>query len=171
MKIVLIGYMGSGKSTIGKLLADKLQADFTDLDTYIEAAVNAVIPEIFKERGEVYFRKIEHEYLKEVLSTNDHLVLATGGGTPCYAGNMQTMLRESDAVIYLKMGIPQLIQRLYNEKEERPLISHLEDKELPEFIGKHLFERSPYYSLASHTVLCDNKSKEEITDEIHRLLI
>ncbi|MBT8184419.1 MAG: shikimate kinase [Eudoraea sp.] len=171
MKIVLIGYMGSGKSTIGKLLAEQLQADFIDLDAYIEKALNTNIPEIFKERGEVYFRKIEHDYLIEVLEKNHHLVLATGGGTPCYAGNMKTMLEGSDAVIYLKMSIAQLIQRLYNEKDERPMIAHLEDEELPEFIGKHLFERNAYYSLAQHTVLCDDKSQEEITAEIQRLLI
>jgi len=171
MKIVLVGYMGSGKSTIGKLLAEKLGAPFHDLDAYMEKASNTSIKELFDKKGEIYFRKIEHKYLIEVLENEHHFVLATGGGTPCYSGNISSMLERSDAVFYLKLSIPQLIGRLFKEKEERPLIAHLEDKELPEFIGKHLFERSPYYSMAHHTILCDDKSPEEIASEIQSLLI
>lgn len=171
MRIVLIGYMGSGKSTIGKLLAEKLELDFNDLDNYIENKSGTTIPEIFKEKGEIYFRKIEHDYLNEILENESRLVLATGGGTPCYSGNMHTMLERSNAVIYLKLSIPRLIDRLSKEKDERPLIAHLEDKELPEFIGKHLFERSPYYAMAEHTILCDDKSPAEIVTEIQRLLV
>lgn len=171
MKIVLVGYMGSGKSTIGKLLAEQLQADFKDLDTYIENALHTNITAIFKDKGEVYFRKLEHNFLVEVLENEGHLVLATGGGTPCYSGNMHSMLERSDAVIYLKMSIQQLIERLFKEKEQRPMIAHLDDAELPEFIGKHLFERSHYYSMAHHTVNCDKKNPEEIVSEIQSLLI
>ena len=171
MRIVLIGYMGSGKSTIGKLLAEKLQLDFDDLDSYIESKSDATIPEIFKEHGEIYFRKIEHDYLNEILKNKRRLVLATGGGTPCYSGNMHSMLVQSDAVIYLKLSIPKLIERLYKEKDKRPLIAHLGYEELPEFIGKHLFERSPFYAMAGHTVLCDTKSPDEIVSEIQGLLI
>lgn len=171
MRIVLIGYMGSGKSTIGKLLAKKLQLDFNDLDSHIENKSDSTIPEIFKEKGELYFRKIEHNYLNEILEKEPRLVLATGGGTPCYSGNMQSMLEGSDAVIYLKMSIGKLIERLFKEKDQRPLIAHLENEELPEFIGKHLFERSHYYAMAKHTVLCDAKSPDEIVSEIEQLLI
>ncbi|MCW5517310.1 shikimate kinase [Muriicola sp. Z0-33] len=171
MRIVLIGYMGSGKSTIGKLLAEKLELDFNDLDNYIENKSGTTIPDIFKEKGEIYFRKIEHEYLNEILENESRLVLATGGGTPCYSGNMHAMLERSNAVIYLKMSIPRLIDRLSKEKDERPLIAHLEDKELPEFIGKHLFERSPFYAMAEHTILCDDKRPAEIVSEIQRLLV
>ena len=171
MKIVLVGYMGSGKSTIGKLLAEKLDTGFDDLDTRIENALKADITQIFKDKGEIYFRKIEHQFLVEVLETAHNLVLATGGGTPCYSGNMSAMLENADAVIYLKISIPQLIERLYREKAERPLIAHLEQSELPEFVGKHLFERNAYYSMAHHTVNCDGKSPEEIVTEIEQLLI
>ena len=169
MKIVLTGYMGSGKSTIGSMLAKKLEYNFIDLDDYIENKLQSTIPKIFENKGEIYFRKKEHEYLREILEDESSAVLATGGGTPCYSGNMQLMNELAAIVVYLKVSIPQLIQRLYQEKDHRPLIAHLDKTELPEFIGKHLFERSTYYSMATHTLICDNKSPEEIVLEIEAL--
>lgn len=170
MKIVLVGYMGSGKSTVGRLLAQKSDMKFLDLDEYIEGKLEAGITDIFKEKGEIYFRKKEHELLQEVLAENEDVVVATGGGTPCYSGNMHTMLKESGGVFYLKVSIPELVRRLFKEKDQRPLIRHLDDNELPEFIGKHMFERSPFYSMASHSIDCDHKEAEDIADEINVLL-
>lgn len=165
MSIVLIGYMGSGKSTVGKLLAERQEIPFTDLDTYIEEKEGITVPEIFNRKGEIYFRKKEHEYLKELLAVENQ-VLSLGGGTPCYAGNMDLVLEHSPNVFYLSVSIPELIRRLSPAKQQRPLIKEIRDEELGEFIGKHLFERRPYYTRAHHTLQADLATAEELVDEI-----
>lgn len=167
MSIVLIGYMGCGKSTIGRKLAKIVNSEFIDLDDFIEKKENLTILQIFETKGEIYFRKKEHEYLKEILQRPD-IVLALGGGTPCYGSNMDAILN-ADGVhsIYLKSSIPNLVQKLTPEKEQRPLIAHLKtDEELTEFIGKHLFERSFYYNQSNQTVVTDGKSISVIAEEI-----
>ena len=171
MKIVLVGYMGSGKSTIGKLLAGNLDYEFIDLDDYIESFEKMEIPKIFKLNGEIYFRKKEFEYLNEILHTKDNFVLSTGGGTPCYGENMNAILEATPNVFYEKISIAGLINRLISEKEHRPLISNIPNEELPDFIGKHLFERSYFYSQANHSLLCDENSKEEVVLKIEELLV
>jgi shikimate kinase len=171
MKIVLVGYMGSGKSTIGKILAKKLKFGFIDLDDYIESSENSSIPAIFKEKGEVYFRKKEFEYLKDILKDKDDFILSTGGGTPCYGENMNAILEATSNVFYLSVTINGLIERLILEKDERPIIANISNEELPEFIGKHLFERTYFYSKAQHTLFCDNKDVNVLVDEIEKLLV
>ena len=171
MHIILVGYMGSGKSTVGKQLSKLLNLPFIDLDTYIESKENKSIKSIFDDEGQIYFRKKEHLYLKELLASNQRTVIATGGGAPCYAGNMDVMLNASQNVFYLKISISELVSRLFPEKEKRPLISHLSKEEMPEFFGKHLFERNPFYAKAKHTIQCDSKSIEEITEEIQSYLV
>ncbi|WP_178988236.1 shikimate kinase [Winogradskyella schleiferi] len=168
MIIVLIGYMGSGKSTIGKELATVLDYGFLDLDDYISDKENASIPEIFKKKGEIYFRKKETEYLSEVISTSENLVLALGGGTPCYGNNMDLINDKANLIsIYLKLSIPLLAKRLFQERANRPLISHINSEtDLLEFIGKHLFERSPYYSKSQFTLNTDHKTKQEIIESL-----
>ena len=170
MKLILIGYMGSGKSTIGKQLANSLNSSFIDLDDFISEKNQSPISDIFKNKGELFFRKQEFVCLQEILDNKDKLVLATGGGTPCYGVNMDAMLEKSDKVIYLDMSIPALVTRLEGEKMKRPLIANLENDKLPEFIGKHLFERRPVYRRASLRVLCDNKTVSEIVSEILTLI-
>ncbi|MCM4154173.1 shikimate kinase [Arenibacter sp. N53] len=170
MKIVLVGYMGSGKTTIGKLLAKELVISFLDLDEVIEEGVGDSISNIFKGKGEIFFRNMEHEYLNNVLSQKNNIILSTGGGTPCYSGNMETMLALADHVFYLKISIPGLVKRLIKEKDHRPLIKNIDDGDLPEFIGKHLFERNNYYLKATHIIECDNKFPETLVAEIQQLL-
>lgn len=160
--------MGSGKSTIGKLLAKTVSYQFLDLDEYIENKEDASISEIFDDKGEIHFRKIEHTYLKDILSNTNNIVLSLGGGTPCYANNMQ-LIRSSKNTIsfYLKASINELVNRLENEKNQRPLVARFEGKEeLKEFIGKHLFERNHFYNLSDVSVIIDEKSKEKIIEEI-----
>jgi len=171
MIIVLVGYMGSGKSVVGKLLAHSLGLPFIDLDEYIESELHESISQVFADKGEIYFRKKEHEYLQKVLQEHDHLVLATGGGTPCYSGNMEFLLKNTSNVIYLQVSVPELAGRLSKEKQHRPIISHISDDSLPEYIGKHLFERNPFYMMANHTILCDGKSIEEVVKQIEDALV
>ena len=173
MIIVLFGYMGSGKSTIGRELATVLSYKFLDLDDYIVAKEEASISEIFKTRGEIYFRKKETECLKELIRDSKDLVLALGGGTPCYGENIKVITNSIDVTsFYLKLSIPLLAKRLFNEREKRPLISHLNSEEqLLEFIGKHIFERVNYYNKAKYTLTTDHKSKQEIIEDILTQLI
>tara|TARA_R110002049_G_scaffold45852_4_gene133330 strand:+ start:18 stop:533 length:516 start_codon:yes stop_codon:yes gene_type:complete len=170
VKIVLVGYMGSGKTTIGKLLAKELEISFLDLDEVIQNGVGDSIPNIFNAKGEIFFRKKENEYLNAVLSNKNNFILSTGGGTPCYSGNMKTMLDLADHVFYLKISIPGLVKRLIKEKDHRPLIKNIDEGDLPEFIGKHLFERNNFYLKATHIVECDNKDPETLVAEIRQLL-
>ena len=173
MVIVLMGYMASGKSFIGKVLAKKLNYNFIDLDNYIEEREGKTISEIFESSGAIYFRKIETKYLKGVLDSKANIVLSLGGGTPCYGKNLDLVLNNKNIEsFYLKTTIPELLKRLKPEKNNRPIISHLDkDEELIEFFGKHLFERSPFYSKSDYAVSTDNRSTSAIVEEIVLKLI
>jgi shikimate kinase len=171
MKIILLGYMGSGKTTIGIQLARKLFLNFTDLDDFIEEKEQQSIKEIFKQKGEIYFRKIEHKYLKQFINENESYVLSLGGGTPCYAGNLDLILKDKKSLsFYLRGSIPTLFKRLSENKFKRPLISDLSDDQLTEYLAKHLFERSLFYDKATHKISIDNKEIQEIVTEIRILL-
>lgn len=168
MIIVLLGYMGSGKSTLGNELASVLNYKFLDLDDFIAQKENSTISNLFKTKGEIYFRKKETHYLRGIVNQTDDIVLSLGGGTPCYSENMELINASSNVVsFYLKLSIPHLSKRLFAAKEQRPLISHINTEEgMLEFIGKHLFERSPYYTKARHTINTDNKSLKEVLESI-----
>jgi shikimate kinase len=168
MKIILIGYMGSGKSSVGKALATYLSVKFLDLDAAICAEENKTIPEIFSTNGEIYFRRKEAEVLKKLLEREESYVLSLGGGTPCYGKNMQ-LIKDTASVtsIYLKTGLLQLKERLIVEKDSRPLIQDLKTPEvLEDYIRKHLFERTFYYNQSDLTVLIDGKSVEEVVHTV-----
>ena len=168
MIIILIGYMASGKSTIGKRLADKLNYGFVDLDDFIVEKENKSVSKIFKKKGEVYFRKQEAFYLRDLLKSNKNTVLAVGGGTPCYSGNMDLILgSEHVKSIYLKASLKTLVEKLIRKKATRPLIAHIEtEDEMAEFIGKHLFERVQFYNQSELHINIDNKSKDEVVEDI-----
>ena len=167
-KIILIGYMGSGKSKIAELLAKKNNIPVFELDDLIEKRTNLTISELFKSKGEIYFRKIENEIYKEILNSHENFILSTGGGTPCYYDNYNS-LKDFNS-FYLKASIETLMNRLKNEKSKRPLISDFDDEELAEFIGKHLFERNFFYNHAKYKISVDDKSEEEIVNEITKLI-
>lgn len=172
MKIFLIGYMGSGKTVIGKRLGDEFEMNFQDLDMLIEEKEGCGIPQIFENKGEIYFRKLERQVLEEIISYKGSGIFALGGGTPCYGSNMD-IIQNAPGVssIYLKLGVQELTHRLINEKTSRPVISHLETQEaLEEFIRKHLFERGFYYNQSDHVVDCNSKSPEEVLKELRNLL-
>lgn len=169
-KIILVGYMGVGKTTIAKLLAEKIEFKSLDTDTLIENYTNLSVSEIFKQKGEIYFRKKEHEVFKDVVENDEQLIISTGGGTPCYANNHLLLNGEHIMSIYLKASINCIFERLKNEKSERPLIANESEETLKEFIAKNLFDRSYFYNQATHTVTVDNKTPEEIVEEILKLL-
>ena len=165
MKIILLGYMGSGKSTVAKELAKTLNLPFTDLDDFIIEKEKMSIKGIFETKGEIYFRLQESKYLKELLNNENDAVLALGGGTPCYSDNMELIKKEAIS-IYLKASISTICQRLRSEKEQRPLIAYLNDEQLTEFVAKHLFERTNFYEQASESIAIDYKSLEEMLQEL-----
>ncbi|PKP13585.1 MAG: shikimate kinase [Bacteroidetes bacterium HGW-Bacteroidetes-3] len=165
MKIVLLGYMASGKSVIGRILSKKLDLQFVDLDTFIEEKEQLSIPELFETKGEIYFRKKEGEYLLELLNLKENAVISLGGGTPCYGNNMEFIKNKSTS-FYLKGTIDTIFERLKNETSQRPLVATIGMENLKEYIAKHLFERAPYYEKSDHIILINQKSVNQIVDEI-----
>jgi len=147
-KIFLVGFMGSGKTTVGKKLASRLGWSFMDLDERIESGAGMKITEIFSEKGEPYFRKLEYDVLRNI--EESETVVSTGGGTPCSDDNMEYMLN-SGLTIYLKMTPSQLKGRLLKSSRERPLIKNVGIRELEGFIEKKLLEREKWYCRAELT--------------------
>ncbi len=170
MKIVLLGYMASGKSSVGKILVERLEIDFIDLDTYIETKEDISVSDIFAKKGEIYFRIKETEYLTELLNSGTDFVLSVGGGTPCYANNIQLIAEKSQS-FYLKASLNTLYNRLKRQRKSRPLIANLKLENLKKFIAKHLFERTLYYNQAMHSINTDDKIINEIVEEIKDKLI
>jgi len=167
MNIILLGYMASGKSLIGKKLAKTLNYNYIDLDAYIESEEQSSVSELFEKKGELFFRKEEHKHLNTLLNTSEKTILSLGGGTPCYYNTM-TLLKtnENFKTIYLRVSIPELVSRLKSEKAKRPLIAHIKtDELLTEFIGKHLFERSNFYNQAE-VIINANENPEAIVEAI-----
>jgi len=160
--------MASGKTTCGKLLATKIDFKFIDLDDYIELKEGMKVADIFEIKGEIYFRKIETYYLKELKRFDERIVISLGGGTPCYGDNLKLLRDGNDGVvIYLKASVEELVQRLTIAKNDRPLLSHLKSSEsLLEFISKHLFERNSYYFQANATISIDDKTPQNVVQEI-----
>ncbi|MEI7508305.1 MAG: shikimate kinase [Flavobacterium sp.] len=169
-KVVLIGYMGSGKSTVAQKLASQLGKVSLDLDELIEKKSGMIIETIFATKGEIYFRKLEHELFVEVLKDDNDVIISTGGGTPCYFNNHELLNSDHVVSIYLSASVENLYQRLIHEKQKRPLLANLDHTEIKEFIAKHLFDRSFYYNQATFKVLVDGKSVDDIAFEIKKLL-
>ncbi|WP_347374964.1 shikimate kinase [Aequorivita sp. Q41] len=168
MKILLIGYMGSGKSSVGKKLAEKLKLPFKDMDSEIEKIEGVSIATLFSKKGEIYFRKIENKILKNLLSSPENFVLATGGGTPCYGDAMASITAKKDVhSFYLKTPLEILVKRLFLEKANRPLLAHLETEEsLHDFIRKHLFERVFYYNQSKFVIENTTESVDTVVAKI-----
>lgn len=167
-RIFLIGFMGSGKTTLGKMLAEKLDYTFIDLDHYIEKRNVKKIAAIFAESGEDAFREIEHKMLIEVCSF-ENVVISTGGGTPCYFDNIEIM-NNSGLCIYLKISNEVLLKRLQKAKEFRPLIKDKSDTDLACFIYETLSKREKYYTQASIITPNDEENPDEICNKLLSLI-
>jgi len=165
-RIYLIGFMGSGKSYLGKQLAKQLQWNFIDLDTYLESKESKTISQIFKERGEAIFRQLERDYLT---ATGDFekTVIATGGGCPCFYDNMEWM-DVSGQTVYLKAPVSILVDRLQAETEHRPLLAGKSKEALAAFINQKLADRKDYYEQAQ--VIFSYQSGREGVKELMELL-
>ena len=166
MNIILSGYMGSGKTEIGVTLSKNLTMKCIDLDQYIQDQEGFSINELFEKKGDIYFRKIESKYLREIVK-KDNIILSLGGGTPCYHENHKIFNSNNNISFYLKYSRKKLSKRLFAIKKNRPLISNFNSEEkLLEFVSKHLFERELYYSMAKNTINCDDQSIEGISKQI-----
>lgn len=153
-RIFLIGYMGSGKTTLGKAFARMLNLTFVDLDWYIEERYHKTISELFAEKGEANFRELERKMLHEVADF-ENVVIATGGGTPCFFDNMNFMNTRGKTV-FLNVGTDVLFQRLAVAKHSRPILSNKTDEQLLQFISESLEKRLSYYTMAKHIHNADN---------------
>ena len=162
--IIIIGYMGSGKTTVGHALSQELGLPFYDLDWYIETRMHRTVKQIFDEKGEEGFRKIEHNLLHEVAEFED-VIISCGGGTPCFFDNIDYINRQGETV-YLKCTTDVLYKHLKMGKTVRPLLLNKTPDEVKTFIEAQLKQREPFYAKAKHIVdvsLMDNKEKIKTT--------
>ena len=172
IRIILIGYMGAGKTTVGKALAKELGVPFYDLDWYIESRMRKTVAQIIAEKGEEGFRKIEHNMLHEIAEFED-VIVSCGGGTPCFFDNIDYM-NQQGPVIYLKADPEVLCKHLSMSKNDRPLLRGKSPEELITFIREQLEKREPFYTKARYTLdvsLLDNYEKIKISvNKIRQLL-
>ena len=147
-RIIIIGYMGAGKTTVGKALSKQLNMPFYDLDWYMESRMRKTVKEIFDERGEEGFRIIEHNLLHEVAEFED-VIISCGGGVPCFYDNMEYMNQQGETV-YLKATPEVLYGHLKMGKSVRPLLENKTQEEVKDFIYEQLKIREPYYNKAKY---------------------
>ena len=155
-----MGFMGSGKSTLGQSLSEHLGLPFTDLDRLIESSAGKSIPQIFSEMGEPAFREMESESLKRVL-VKPAQVIAIGGGAPCREDHIR-LIRERSTSVYLKISVEELFNRLWEQSPGRPLIAGKSPQELRTFIASLLRAREPYYTQANIILESDCLTAEEL---------
>ena len=167
-RIFLIGYMGAGKTTLGKAFARALGLSFIDLDWYIEERFHKTIRELFTERGEETFRDLERRMLHEAGEFED-VVISVGGGTPCFFDNVDYMNSVGETV-FLDVDIHVLFRRLKIAKQQRPLLDGKTDEELMTFIQEALQKRLPFYTRAKHTFNGERlEDRHQIQQSVERL--
>ena len=168
MNIYLMGYMGSGKTTVGKKLARALDYAFLDLDREIEKAANRTIPEIFEQEGEEAFRLMEREALRQTFSLKN-TVISLGGGTPCFYDNLE-QINKNGIGVYLKLSAASLAHRLRDSKTPRPLIDGMSEGELFEFVQQQLGEREQFYNRTHLIVKGENLNLNSLVESLEPLL-
>lgn len=168
VRIFLTGYMGAGKTTLGKAFARKMNISFIDLDWYIEERFHKTVGELFTERGEIGFREIERSILHEVAEF-ENVIISTGGGAPCFFDNMEFMNRVGKTV-FLKVHPDVLFQRLRIAKQQRPILQGKKDEELKTFIIQALEKRAPFYTQAKYIFNADDlEGYQQIEASVERL--
>lgn len=163
MKIFLVGFMASGKTTVGKKLANKLGLPFIDLDAYIEEKYNTTIRAIMYNEGQDVFREKERDSLDEILKKNSDAVISTGGGTPNFFNNMEKM-NKAGTTVYIEVDIPTLVDRLVNSKKDRPLIWGKSEKDLTVYAKELLDRRKELYNKAQYKVSGKNLKVDTIIE-------
>lgn len=168
VRIFLTGYMGAGKTTLGKAFARRMDISFIDLDWYIEERFHKTVEELFTERGETGFRELERNMLHEVAEF-ENVVISTGGGTPCFFDNMDFMNRTGKTV-FLDVHPDVLFRRLRVAKQQRPILQGKEDDELKAFIVQALEKRAPFYHQAQYVFNADElEDRWQIETSVQRL--
>lgn len=162
MRVYLIGFMGSGKSTFGKKLAKRLSWDFIDTDKAIEGQEGMTIPEIFEQKGEAAFRALERQYIQTTFAL-ENVIISCGGGTPCYFDTMDSLLQHGH-VLYLKIDEGHLFERLRTRSAKRPLIAGKSDTELKDYIRNTLSAREAFY-LKAHQIIDPTSVKAKFVAE------
>ena len=166
-RIFLIGYMGAGKTTLGRALAAELGVEFIDLDCYIEERFRKTISQIFAEKGEEEFRNIERRMLHEV-GEFENVIISTGGGTPCFFDNIEYM-NSQGTTVFLDVPVERLFIRLSIARSKRPLIKDKNDEEIKVFIEEQLARREQFYLKADHIFTADRlEDKEQIAESVER---
>ena len=160
MIIFLLGFMGAGKTTIGRDLANSMNFKFIDLDEYIEKKENSTVFDIFNKKGEKHFRQLEHYSLKELILLNN-IVIATGGGAPCFFNNISIM-NKYGLTIYINVDSQTLFSRIKKTKDKRPLLKNIDDKQMLNFITKKVIEREIYYKQSKKIVNYKNLSIDKL---------
>ncbi len=170
MKIFLVGYMGCGKSTLGRKLAKATDMLFVDMDSWVEEREGATISDIFRYQGEEYFRQKERALIEELALSDENLVISTGGGAPAWRDNMQRMNAVGEC-FYLRRTAQQIASRLSpHGRQKRPKLRGLNDEELVAFMTENMAEREPFYAQARHCIDCASKSDEEIINLISEIV-
>lgn len=166
MKLFLVGYMGCGKSTLGRKIAKATGYTFVDMDSTIESREGASVADIFHYEGEEYFRKAERELLEELAQKEEDMIVSTGGGTPVWMDNVEFM-NVTGHTVYLRRTAEQIASRLSpHGRQKRPKLRGLNDEELVAFMTKNMAEREPYYAKASAVIDCEKCSDAEIIEMI-----
>ena len=168
MRLYLIGYMASGKSTIGRRVARTTGLPFFDTDKMVEEMEGATVAEIFAYAGEEYFRQVEREAL-ERCSAEPSAIISTGGGLPIWGDN-EAWIAEHGVSVYLKRTPEQILSRLSpHGRQKRPKFRGKSDEELLQFMHEHLAEREPIYAKADVVIDCDTLNDYEIVDKLVEL--
>ena len=170
MRIFIIGYMGAGKSTVGKRLAKRIKMPLIDLDDAFEAKYRYTIPRFFDLFGEEKYREFEHSCLQEIIAENDHAVISTGGGTACHHENIGIMNKKG-VTVYIKMHPASLTKRLNSARRLRPVVRDVQDHNMLEFIEEQLSEREQYYSLATITVKGESLDLNALVEKLRDMNI
>lgn len=169
MRVILVGFPGCGKSSVGKKLAAKLGYGFVDLDEAFEEEYHISIPDFFQKYNETAFRSCERKVLINKLQL-DNVVISSGGGTPCFSDNMQLM-RDSGVVVYIKMAPASLFDRLSHAKRPRPLVQNKTPEELQQYIDNTLPLREPVYQQAHFTVKGESIDIEALCEEVRKMRV